>query len=113
MMNPELLKCPFCGCFAYMGMINSEYYISCSECGCKTKLSTSEGYIISLWNTRFTETRLKRALNNLKEDCNNRIKIAMNSYEKKFLSEMIIHIESELDYDRNKRKITEKTERNG
>ena len=113
------LKCPMCKSTDIetykdnpddKGMCWHTYY-ECRKCGrtcrdydwlkltdyeietIKTKMLTAE-----IERLKAEVTRYRRALHNLKEDCQKRLHWENNSLEKNFLHEVITHIDAELDY---------------
>jgi hypothetical protein len=53
-------------------------------------------------------TRYRRALHNLKEDCQKRLHWKNSSWERVFLHEVITHIDAELDFAPDTGKMEEK-----
>ena len=113
-MSNELKPCPFCGSgeievcdweeHTLIGCLDCDYAIKCRDC--------DEDEAIRYWNTRPAEdaknreieqlkaevTRYRRALHNLKEDCQKRLHWKNSSWERLFLHEVITHIDAELDF---------------
>lgn len=107
--------CPFCngedveivpdGHGWNVGCLPCDYKIHVADC--------TEAEAIRFWNTRPAEdalkavnerlrekiTRYRRALHNLKEDCQRRMKWTSISHEKLFLNKAITHIDAELAID--------------
>ena len=110
----KLKPCPFCGKRVEISQsyLSFRYFIQCEDC-CSTVAYDTKEEISKFWNTRpaeealkaevemlkAEETRFKRALHNLKDDCTRRKRFAVSDEEKLFLYETISHIEAELDFN--------------
>lgn len=103
--------CPFCNgrsVVRYSYNFSNKIYYQCSKCGC---LFIFDNESKDIWNNRPAEdakdteierlkaevTRYRRALQNLKEDCQKRLHWQDSSLEGLFLHEVITHIDAELD----------------
>ena len=95
---------PFCGL--------TFWRVMCDTCGTQTSTFDTKEEAAKVWNTRPAEdekdkeienlkaevTRYRRALHNLKEDCQKRLRWKNCSWERLFLHEVITHIDAELDF---------------
>ena len=127
----ELKPCPFCGsdgkvsCHNFMSPIGDFELddVMCEKCGIYFETYTRDDVdAVTLCNHRPIEdakdreierlkaevTRYRRALHNLKEDCQKRLHWKNSSWERLFLHEVITHIDAELDYDPDSTKGVEK-----
>ena len=105
---------PFCGL--------TFWRVMCDTCGTQTSTFDTKEEAAKVWNTRPAEdakdkeierlkaevTRYRRALHNLKEDCQRRLHWKNSSWERLFLHEVITHIDAELDYAPDSTKGVEK-----
>lgn len=115
----ELKPCPFCSGDAslivktFFGFPEEDIYkVACNDCKSHSCYSDDSEETAKVWNTRPAEdakdkeierlkaevTRYRRALHNLKEDCQRRLYWKQSSLERLFLHEIITHIDAELDY---------------
>ena len=120
----EHKPCPFCeggSVVRYSYHFANNIYYQCCKCGC---FFVFENESKDTWNTHPAEdakdkeierlkaevTRYRRALHNLKDDCQKRLHWKNCSGERLFLHEVITHIDAELDYapDTNVGKMEEK-----
>ena len=111
----NLKPCPFCGDNAELrGGKGVASWIICNNTKCRATqgLELTGENAVKMWNTRHAEdakdreidrlkaevTRYRRALHNLKEDCQKRLHWKNCSWERLFLHEVITHIDAELDF---------------
>lgn len=131
----EPTNCPFCGksdkviiyteSMEHHGkLLWTRYGVKCKRCRFEMPTYSEKETAIRKWNTRPAEdakdkeierlkaevTRYRRALHNLKEDCQTRLHWKSSSLEGLFLHEVITHIDAELDFapDMNNGKMEEK-----
>lgn len=113
----DLKTCPLCGNLLEIVRKNGSKYVRCISGICIFE-TARHGYHISddelinrcnrrpaedakdreIENLKAEVTRYRRALHNLKEDCQKRLHWKNSSWEKLFLHEVVTHIDAELDF---------------